>query len=82
MFALLALVGFLLLPRPEELVFGSVLLPVVVLAGYLGTRVPLPVYPITKSMFSFSPFAAVFVFSATPDFPSQNGNRMLELSSL
>ena len=79
-FALLALVGFLLLPRPEELVFGSVLLPVVVLAGYLGTRVPLPVYPITKLMFSFSPFAAVFVFSAISRLSSQNGNRMLELS--
>jgi len=79
-FALLALTGFLLLPRSEKLVFGSVLLPVVVLAAYLSTRVPLPVYPVTKLMFSFSPFAAVFVFNAISRPSSPNGNRILELS--
>jgi len=82
MFALLALVGFLLLPRSEKLVFGSVLLPVVALAAYLSTRVPLPVYPITKLMFSFSPFAAVFVFSAMSKLSSPNGNRILKLSRI
>jgi hypothetical protein len=77
-FALLALTGFLLLPRSEKLVFGSVLLPVVTLAAYLSTRVPLPVYPITKLLFSFSPFAAVFVFSVISRLSSTNGNRILE----
>ena len=81
-FALLALVGFLLLPKSEKLVFGSVLLPVVLLAAYLGTRVPLPVYPITKLMFSFSPFAAVFVFVAISRLLPPNGSRVLDLSKI
>ncbi len=79
-FALMALTGFLLLPRSEKLVFGSVLLPVVALVAYLSTRIPLPVYPITKLMFSFSPFAAVLVFSAISRFSSPNDNRILKLS--
>jgi hypothetical protein len=79
-FALLALTGLLMLRRSEKLVFGSALLPVVALSAYLSTRVPLPVYPITKLMFSFSPFAAAFVFSAISRLRSPNGNRILEVS--
>jgi hypothetical protein len=79
-FALGALTGFLLLPRFEKLAFGVVLLPVVALAGYLSTRVPLPAYPITKLMFSFSPFGAVFVFSAISRLSSPPGTRILSLS--
>jgi hypothetical protein len=74
-FALLALTGYLLLPRFEKLVFGSVLLPVALLAAYLSTQVPLPVYPLTKLMFSFSPFAGVFVFSAISRLSSPNCKR-------
>ena len=79
-FTLLALTGYLLLPRFEKLVFGSVLLPVAVLAGYLSTLVPPPVYPITKLMFSLSPFAAVLVFSAISRLSPPNGNRILKQS--
>jgi hypothetical protein len=77
-FALLALTGLLMLPRSEKLVFGSVLLPVVALGAYLCTRVPLPIYPITKLIFSFSPIAAVFVFSVISRLWSP-GNRILEV---
>ena len=48
--------------------------------GYLSTLVPRPVYPITKLMFSFSPFAAVFVFSAISKLSPPKGNGILEPS--
>jgi hypothetical protein len=64
LFALVAVIGFLLLQRSEKLVFGSILLPVLGIASYLATRVPLPAYPIAKLIFSFSPFVCVLVFSA------------------
>jgi hypothetical protein len=79
-FALLAITGFLVLPSREKLVFGSVLLPVLVIAAYLSSQVPLPVYPITKLMFSFSPFAAVLAFSAISRLLSPNGNPGLGMS--
>lgn len=51
-----------------------------VLFGPANTQwVPPPVYPITKLMFSFSPFAVVFVFSAFARLRSLSGNRTLEL---
>ena len=63
-FAIVALIGFLLLQRSEKLVFVSILLPVLGIISYLATRVPLPAYPIAKLIFSFSPLVCVLAFSA------------------
>jgi hypothetical protein len=64
LFAGVAVIGFLLLRRSDKSVFGSILLPALGIISYLATRVPLPVYPIAKLIFSFSPFICVLACSA------------------
>jgi hypothetical protein len=79
LFALVAVIGFLLLQRSEKLVFGSILLPVLGIASYLATRVPLPAYPIAKLIFSFSPFVCVLLFSAISKFALPKANQLSSL---
>ncbi len=78
-FAVVAVIGFLLLQRSEKLVFGSILLPVLGIASYLATRVPLPAYPIAKLIFSFSPFVCILAFSAISRFALPKANQLASL---
>jgi hypothetical protein len=79
LFAVAAVIGFLLLQRSEKLVFSSVLLPVLGIASYLATRVPLPAYPLAKLIYSFSPFVCVLAFSAISRFALPKANQLPSL---
>jgi hypothetical protein len=79
LFAVVAVIGFVLLQRSEKLVFGSILLPVFGIACYLATRVPLPAYPLAKLIFSFSPFVCVLAFTAISRFALPKANQLASL---
>ena len=79
LFAVVAVIGFLLLQRSEQLVFGSILLPVLGIGSCLATRVPLPAYPIAKLIFSFSPFVCILAFSAISRFALPKANQLSSL---
>jgi hypothetical protein len=73
-FVLLAMGGFIALKRPDKIVLSCVLLPVIVAISLLAIRVPVPVYPIAKLIFSFSPFLCVLVSYAISRFGPANGD--------
>jgi len=73
-FVMLAIVGFIALKRSEKIVLGCVLLPVIVVISLLVVRVPVPVYPIAKLIFSFSPFLCVLVANAIFRFGPAHGD--------
>jgi len=63
-FVFLAVPGIILLKQSQRLAFGAVLLPFVALAIYLTTRRPLPVYPLTKLIFSYLPLISALALAA------------------
>jgi hypothetical protein len=73
----LAIGGFFALKRPEKVVLGCLVLPVIVAISLLAIRVPLPVYPIAKLIFSFSPFLCILACYAVSPFGPANGNFLL-----
>ena len=74
LFLLLAVGGFIALKRSEKIVLSCVLLPVIVAISLLAIRSPVPVYPIAKLIFSFSPFLCGLVSYAISQFGPAHGD--------
>jgi hypothetical protein len=79
-FVLLAIPGLIFLKKFQRLAFGSVLLPFIAMALYLATKAPLPVYPLTKLIFSFLPLISVLAFAAIAKFTLPRKERLTTLS--
>jgi hypothetical protein len=67
-FAFLAIPGLMFLKKFQKPAFLSFLLPFIASALYLTTKTPLPVYPLTKLIFSFLPLISVLAFAAIARF--------------
>jgi hypothetical protein len=78
-FVLLAIPGFIFLKRFQRLAFGSVLLPFIAVAFYFATKTPLPVYPLTKLIFSFLPLISILAFAAIAKFTLPRTERLTTL---
>jgi hypothetical protein len=71
----LSLAGVFFLSRRDKLIFGSILLPGLLVIVYLATRTPLSSYPIAKIMLSILPLVIGLVFVPLARIPAtlQNG---------
>ena len=72
---LLFLAGVILLSRRERLIFGSVLLPGVLVIFYLASRIPPPYYPIAKITITILPFSIGLVFVVLSRMAAKNLDR-------
>ena len=60
----LLLAGTIFLSRRDRLIFGTILLPAILIIIYLATRTPTPYYPIAKIVLTILPFVISLLFVA------------------
>jgi hypothetical protein len=72
---ILFLAGLLFLSRRDRLIFGTILLPGLLVILYLATRNPPSYYPIAKITLSILPFVICLVFVAPPRLAAYSPNR-------
>ena len=69
---LLFLAGIIVLSRLDRIIFGTILLPSILVIFYLTTRTPFSYYPIAKITLTILPFLIGLVFVALSTFAANN----------